>query len=194
MQHKLFPVLLSLGLTILFLLAPLRGIHPRILQQLSEFSYDTRLRLSMPKTVDPRIVILDIDERSLAREGHWPWPRNRLARLVNMLFDDYRVTLVAFDVVFAEHDRSSGLGELERLASGPLHHDHLFTKRLDQLRSTLNWDATFGHSLRGRPVVLGYYFNNDPKSHTGELPPPVLPVSSRTHWSIRMACSGAFHC
>lgn len=175
-RHKLLPVLLGLVLTLLFMLIPLRGLQPRILQQLSDFSYDTRLRLTMPKTVDPRIVILDIDERSLATEGHWPWPRNRLAQLVNMLFDDYKVALVGFDVVFAEHDRSSGLGELEHLAAGPLHDDQPFTKQLDQLRGTLNWDETFGHSLRGRPVVLGYYFNNDPKSRTGQLPPPVLPV------------------
>lgn len=57
LQRKLFPILLSLGLTILFLLIPLRGIQPRILQHLSNFAYDTRLRLTMPKTVDPRIVI-----------------------------------------------------------------------------------------------------------------------------------------
>lgn len=175
-RRKLLPVLLGIGITLLFLLLPLGGIQPRILQQLSDFAYDTRLRFTMPRTVDKRIVILDIDEKSLAQEGHWPWPRNRLAQLINILFDDYKVALVGFDVVFAERDRSSGLGELERLANGPLHGDHPFTKQLEQLRNTLNWDAAFGHSLHGRPVVLGYYFNHDPKSRTGELPPPVLPV------------------
>jgi len=176
LQRKLFPILLSLGLTMLFLMVPLHDFQPRILQQLSDFAYDARLRLTMPKTVDHRIVILNIDEKSLAQEGHWPWPRNRLARLVNILFDDYKVALLGFDVVFAEQDRSSGLGELERLAAGPLHNNQPFNKQLGQLRNTLNWDKTFGHSLHDRPVVLGYYFNANPQSRTGRLPAPVLPV------------------
>ena len=45
------------------------------LARLDNILYDTRLNLAMPRGVDPSIVILDIDERSLGEVGHWPWSR-----------------------------------------------------------------------------------------------------------------------
>ena len=52
----------------------------------------------MPRTLDPRIVILDIDEKSLAEkekggEGRWPWPRDRLALMLDKLFDHYHIAI-----------------------------------------------------------------------------------------------------
>ena len=70
----------------------------------------------MPGTGDPRIVIVDIDEHSLAAEGHWPWRRDKLGMFLDRLFDDYAAKVVAFDVVFAERDESSGLPVLRELA------------------------------------------------------------------------------
>ena len=52
------------------------------------------------------VVIVDIDEESLARYGQWPWPRTLLASLVDRLFRMGAV-VVAFDVLFAEPDRMS---------------------------------------------------------------------------------------
>ena len=43
------------------------------LKRLELQAYDTRLRATMPQTIDPRIVIIDIDERSLQAEGRFPW-------------------------------------------------------------------------------------------------------------------------
>ena len=50
-------------------------IEVRALTQLELWAYDARVRLFLPRTRDPRIVIVDIDERSLSAEGHWPWDR-----------------------------------------------------------------------------------------------------------------------
>ena len=58
-----------------------------LLDRLDAILYDARLRASMPRTLDPRVVIVDIDEKSLAEAGRWPWSRNRLAELVDELFD-----------------------------------------------------------------------------------------------------------
>ena len=63
--------------------------------------YDARLRAAMPKTLDPRIVIVDLDEKSLAEIGHWPWGRNRLADLTDELFDRQQIAILGFDVVSA---------------------------------------------------------------------------------------------
>ncbi|MCP2937546.1 CHASE2 domain-containing protein, partial [Salmonella enterica subsp. enterica serovar Typhimurium] len=79
------------------------------LGNLDHIAYDTKLSLTMPGTRDDRVVILDIDERSLAEVGRWPWGRERLATLMDKLFDHYGVMLLGIDVVFAEPDTSSGL-------------------------------------------------------------------------------------
>ncbi|MCB1986811.1 MAG: CHASE2 domain-containing protein, partial [Burkholderiaceae bacterium] len=51
-----------------------------VFDRLDHLIYDARLRATMPRTLDDRIVIVDIDEDSLARVGQWPWGRDRLAR------------------------------------------------------------------------------------------------------------------
>ena len=58
------------------------------LQRIEEQAYDIRLRATMPEKIDPRIVIIDIDERTLAAEGRWPLSRDRWVLLLTQLFDD----------------------------------------------------------------------------------------------------------
>ena len=50
-----------------------------VVQTLDNIIYDTKLRWSMPTTLDPHIVIVDVDEKSLSEIGQWPWSRNKLA-------------------------------------------------------------------------------------------------------------------
>lgn len=150
-----------------------------LLERLDAILYDARLRLTQPGGVDQRIAIIDIDEASLAELGRWPWSRDRLAGLINRLFDDYRVRLLAFDVVFAEADDSAGLPVLEQLAAGELRGDAAFQAALQRLRPSLARDQAFAQALKGRPVVLGYYFSGEPNSvSTGTLPAPVLPAGA----------------
>ncbi|HEY8048238.1 MAG TPA: adenylate/guanylate cyclase domain-containing protein [Ramlibacter sp.] len=146
-----------------------------VLQRLDDIIYDARLRATMPRTLDDRIVIVDLDEKSLQEIGRWPWGRNRLAEMVDELFDRQKANVVGFDVVFAEPDDSSGLGRLRQLAQGELKDAPGFASKLEQLRSSLDYDALFAKSLKGRPVVLGYYFTSDRGGHTsGVLPSPVM--------------------
>src|SRR5690606_7445990 len=64
------------------------GVAPMdVLHRLDNIIYDARLRATMPGTQDDRVVIVDIDERSLAEVGRWPWSRDHMANLVNELFD-----------------------------------------------------------------------------------------------------------
>jgi adenylate cyclase len=135
----------------------------------------------MPGTVDDRIVILDIDERSLDPRalGRWPWGRDKITALLQKLFDKYGVLIVAFDAVFAEPDESSGLPVLERLGKTRLKDVGAFQSALAQLRSELDYDTTFANYIRGRPVVLSYYFNSDKNAvESGALPEPVLPAET----------------
>jgi adenylate cyclase len=135
----------------------------------------------MPGTVDDRIVILDIDERSLDPHvlGRWPWSRDKITALLQKLFDKYGVLIVGFDVVFAEPDESSGLPALERIGKTRLRDVGAFQSTLAQLRSELDYDTIFANYIRGRPVVLGYYFNSDKNAvESGALPEPVLPAET----------------
>lgn len=152
------------------------------LNQLDAIIYDYRLRLTMPRTVDDRIVILDIDEKSLKEEGRWPWSRHRLAMMIDKLFDRYHIAVVGFDVVFAEKDESSGLNVLQELAQKQLRDVPQYQSALDRVRPQLEYDRQFAAAIKGRPVILGYYFSTSESGHkateTGMLPPPVLPAGT----------------
>jgi adenylate cyclase len=132
--------------------------------------------MTMPGGRDERIAILDIDENSLAEVGRWPWSRRHLAELTDQLFERYGVALVGFDVVLAEPDPSSGLEVLEDLARGELRTNARFHAALAGLRPSLDYDARFAASLKGRPVVLGYYVTSEARAvRVNALPEPVLP-------------------
>jgi adenylate cyclase len=132
--------------------------------------------MSMPRGTDERIVILDIDEKSLGEVGRWPWSRNLMAELTHKLFERYGVALLGFDVVWAERDPSSGIDVLDALAKAELRGDRDFQKSYAKLRQDLDFDARFAASLKGKPVVLGYYFNIEERAvRANVLPEPVLP-------------------
>jgi adenylate cyclase len=140
--------------------------------QLENIAYDYRVALTMPNTVDERLVIIDIDEKSLAEIGRWPWGRDTMAKLTNQLFDYYNVHLVGFDIVFAEEDKSSGLHILNKLAANELNDQKDFVQRVTELEAVLDYDQLFLDSLSNRRVVLGYYFNEEALI-SGKLPQPV---------------------
>jgi adenylate cyclase len=155
------------------LLHAVGALNIGVLQRLDDIIYDARLRATMPRTLDDRIAIVDIDEKSLSEIGHWPWGRNKVAQMLDELFDRQKVAALGFDVVFAEPDDTSGLPRLKQLAQGELKDMPAFTSRLEQMQSSLDYDALFAKSLARRPVVLGYYFTGVEESK-GVLPPPVM--------------------
>jgi adenylate cyclase len=147
-----------------------------LISQLDNIIYDARMRLTMPGGVDQRIVILDIDERSLQEVARWPWPRDVMARIIKTLFDKYQVAIVGFDVVFAEADHSSGIRSLDALADGLLKDDAQFRAAFARLRPSLDNDGLFAEAIKGRPVVLGYYLSSeDDAKRIATIPPPVMP-------------------
>ena len=146
-----------------------------VLQRLDDIIYDARLRATMPQTIDERIVIVDIDEKSLAEIGRWPWGRNKLADLVEELLDKQKVALLGFDVVFAEADESSGLKRLKQLAQNEMRDQPGFAEKLGQVQASLDYDAVFAKSIEKRPVVMGYYFTSDRDGRVnGVLPSSVM--------------------
>ena len=123
--------------------------------------YD-RLITNYPREFDTSdVVILDIDEASLAKPelGRWPWSRNVLVELCEVLFDEYEIKVLGLDIVLAEADTSSGLPVLEQLAEGPLAEDQQFTSLLEEIGPSLDYDGLFEELLMSYPISLGYYFS-----------------------------------
>ena len=146
----------------------------QFVDSLDRLIYDARLRLTMPNSVDTRIAIVDIDEKSLLEIGRWPWGRDRMASLIDSLFEHYQIRLLGLDLVMPEPDDSSGLRRLDRLAKGELQGNAGYQIALARLRPGLDFDGLFAASLRQRPVILGYYLSNE-GSTSGALPAAALP-------------------
>lgn len=163
-------------LPLLFALLHAAGVLPiGVLYRLDDIIYDARLRATTSNALDSRIVIVDVDEKSLAEAGRWPWGRNKLAALVDELFDRQKIAALGFDVVFAEPDDSSGLARLQELARSELKDQQGFPERVKSLQAQLDYDAAFARSLQGRPVVLGYYLTSDREGRrSGQIPAPVF--------------------
>ena len=145
------------------------------LEWVDNLIYDTRLRATMPRTLDERIAVVDVDEKSLAEIGRWPWPRDKLALLTQELFERQNIAVLGFDVVFAEPDHSSGLNHLRQLAEKQLAHIPEYSIELEKLSAQLDHDQLFANAIANRPVVLGHYFTSDRDGRqSGQLPAPVM--------------------
>jgi adenylate cyclase len=170
LKRHIVRIALGLALMLLFVGHVAEFYNIGLITRLDHIIYDTRLALTMPGGVDPRVVILDIDERSLDKK----------------LFDDYGIVIAGFDVVFAEPDESSGLPVLDKLAKGRLKDVGQFQSALKELRPQLDYDGIMADTLKGRPVVLGYYFNSDENAvQSGAIPEPVLPKGTFQGRNIR---------
>lgn len=153
-------------------------LRVQAVDRLDALLQDVRLRWTLPLGTDPRIVIVDIDEKSLGEVGRWPWRRDRLADLLDELFDRQQVALVGFGRVFDAPDDSSGWSRLRQLADHELHEVPAYARKLRAIEPDLDHDGRFARALRDRPVVLGYHLTREaPRQAAGVLPVPVMAVS-----------------
>jgi len=147
-MKKISPVIVvGVLLTVLCIALYLAG--PPILLDLAARSYDVLMRRSCEAPKSGKVALVDIDEASLAELGQWPWPRYLLARLTDRLFEA-GASVVAFDVVFPEPDRTSP-SELAADMKRHLGIDLTWQGIPDEY---VDSDAVFARSLHGKQVVL----------------------------------------
>jgi adenylate cyclase len=142
-QGRPVAVLVTVGLVILQVLC-----GELYWERVRNFVFDTYQRVS-PRRVDERIpiVIVDIDEASVAALGQWPWPRTRLARLIEAIHQ-LGARAIGLDMVMPEADRlSPGVFITERPDVSPA-----LQQELLQLRSN---DTLLAETLQRTPTVLG---------------------------------------
>jgi adenylate cyclase len=179
-KRYLLRIALNLLLVTVFTAHVVNVIPQSFLRSLENYLYDIRVQLDARSGLDPRIVIVDIDEKSLRAEGHWPWSRNKLALLLDTLFDKFHVQMVGFDVMFAEPDESSGLKVLRNLAENELRDSANYREHFGRIQKQLDYDAIFAESIARHPVILSVYFNEleEPGGSvkSGTLPQSVFSV------------------
>jgi adenylate cyclase len=100
-------LVLIFGLVPTLLTAVLSLSRPSFLSYLEYSVYDIVLRATRTSPPSDRIVIVDIDDRSLSTIGQWPWRRDVVGRLISRL-RDLGASTVALDIIFAESDRHEG--------------------------------------------------------------------------------------
>jgi adenylate cyclase len=131
-----------------------RVLDPFFVQALRLIAFDSYQRFS-PQAFDKNapVRIVDIDERSIAELGQWPWPRTVLADLVQKLVEK-GAAAVAFDVMFPEADRTSLEEVLKRM---PPEQAALVAPLVGQARTN---DQAFAETLKTTPSVLGATLSN----------------------------------
>ncbi|MDY0036817.1 MAG: adenylate/guanylate cyclase domain-containing protein [Zoogloea oleivorans] len=148
--------LTSAGLIVAVLVLLLPGLH----QRLEESSGDPLWRLVAQSATanERRVVVIDIDESSLARVGAWPWPRERIAALSEAL-QRHGARLQLMDIVFPEsRDGDQGLARAQSLY--PLHVGQIFDLSPDGSRVGMLSGVLDGLGCQdGFPVAGGYVGN-----------------------------------
>ncbi len=152
---------------VIALLVWLNREHAGALVFLDNEVHDFMMRRLEPTPPSPAVAIVDIDERSLAALGQWPWPRSLLADLVEKIFAD-GAAAVGLDILLSEPDRTSPARFAEELARR--------TGRGPDLSAyapeAVDHDLRFREAIRGKPVALGafgYYGGKE------ALPEPLPP-------------------
>jgi len=142
------------GVLVTLVAAGLSLFPPSLIQSMDGRIYDSFLRSAPRHPAPGPITVVDLDETSLLRHGQWPWPRYRIARLL----DGIRAggaTAVGLDMVFAEPDRTSLVP-----LSGEIRRD--LGARIDLAGfppEALDTDRVLAAALSRGPFVLGYQFD-----------------------------------
>lgn len=89
---------------------------------------DAAMRIAADKTVEQRLTVIDIDEASIQRLGPWPWPRDRIADLAEILLARYGARSVALDMVLPD---PGSAGADARLAALGQHAPLVMAQALD---------------------------------------------------------------
>jgi adenylate cyclase len=132
-------------------------LDPAPIQRLRLLGFDQIQRLEPRPYKKLPVRIVDIDEKSLEALGQWPWPRTVMAELLIKL-QKAGAAAVAFDILFAEPDRTSPntilkqWKKFEGISENP---------ELSDLISKLpDHDEVLASTLKRLPTVLGIMFDN----------------------------------
>ncbi|MBI1363931.1 MAG: CHASE2 domain-containing protein [Proteobacteria bacterium] len=143
-------LLSALPYLMLAMLFVLRLQDPQFIQTIRYKTFDFYQKTWPRGTSTAPVYILNIDEKSLAEVGQWPWPRTVIAKLVENAFEHEGIKTLAFDVVFAEPDRTA-----PEVVSKDWNLPEGTRKQLAELPKN---DDVLARAFAKYPVVAGYAF------------------------------------
>lgn len=131
-------------------------IHPLVMR-LENISYDYQLRLNIAahnhKPKAP-IIIIDVDNKSVKEEGLWPWPRNKIAELLNKL-NENNVNLIVFDMFFAAKAPDFASQFLEKIKKQNTFSESCISS-IESYSAADNVDLLFAKSIANGNTLLGF--------------------------------------
>jgi adenylate cyclase len=125
----------------------LHVFRPALLARFDLAVYDRLLAAVPLRPPSDRVLIVEVDERSLAALGRWPWPRDQVARLLDRL-RELGAAAVGLDVIFAEPDEAVA-------PPGPARPPGVSPGASPPLSSR---DSALAETLGRGPFALGYAF------------------------------------
>ncbi|MSP67677.1 MAG: CHASE2 domain-containing protein [Alphaproteobacteria bacterium] len=125
----------------------LRLWNPTPVEMLGQRVFDFYQVLAPRPSADSPVVVVEIDEESLAVHGQWPWPRTLIADLIQRL-QQGGVAAAALNILFAEPDRASPAALAESFRG-------LDAAMVAELRRLPTNDTILAQAIAGGRVVLG---------------------------------------
>ena len=98
---------------IFLLLIIIKFINPPIIQKVSFLNYDFYQKVFNRGEVKG-VTIIDIDEKSIAQVGQFPWRRDTYSKILENL-NQHNPRVIAFDIVFSEKDKQNPKDLLSKL-------------------------------------------------------------------------------
>ena len=163
--YRLIPSLTSMliMLAMVFFYLTEDGTLRSLRERLEWIHYDLRLKGSLLESQINKselpVVIVDIDEASLADLGHWPWSRDDLASIVEQLTAQGAV-IIAFDVLFPEAQDQAQQQILQFQTSLPQAQQQQQAEFFDSLARALDSDSRFAQTIASNEVILSTAFNH----------------------------------
>jgi len=137
-----------IGILVLGVLTLLLWLQPPFVTRQQLQWFDTSQRIVPRKITATPAVVVEIDQKSMAALGQWPWPRTVLAQLVREI-QAAKPRAIGLDILMSEADRSSPEHWLDSLPT----HDADLAQALESLPSH---DAELARAIgQARNVVLG---------------------------------------
>ena len=167
------PTTLTLSSIILVTFLFLTGTP--ILDLIELKTYDLRVLSRESEPPSPAVVLAMIDEKSLDTEGRWPWPRSKMAALVDALSAD-GARVISFDVGFLEPDENSQLQLVNKLGQKVNElaiNNPTLSDFIQQTQQHADNDLALATAIKNSSadVVLGYFFHMDAASLNYEIQP-----------------------
>jgi len=154
---KKIDLLVGAFLAFLFILLSFQSFS--VFESLGRVVYSVQMRLDSPRNPGANVVaIVNIDDKSIKQLGPWPWPRQLIAEMINILKNN-GAKLIALDLLFSEKERNLGLQEIRALQraieerSGTSTKDPSLLKNLSDIESRLDSDRLLIKAVKEGGII-----------------------------------------